>query len=418
MQRFLLLIFFCFGTRIASASSGDLSDSVRMTLQQAEQQFLSKNYNVEASRALIIQARLWNNPNLSVSQGVYNPNTGKYFETSASEGEESAEFQQLILLAGKRKKQIRIAQTGYLIAEDQLYDLLNTLKFTLRSDFYNMYYQQLSARVYDEQISALKDVVIAFGQQQANGYIAETEVVRIKAQLYSLQSEYNDLVNQINDVESEFRLLIAEPGVYIMPEADSARIAALNPRVYLLQTLLDSAMMHRTDLKIGRDSLLLNQQNYSYQKALAVPDMTLGVGYDKNGSYIHNFNSLSLSFDLPFFNRNQGNIRYARNLIDFSDMQLKSTVQAAADQVSRSLEKAIAADSLYHSVDPRFSGEFDRLAREVLINYRKRNISILDFLDFYDSYKENILQINTILYNRLNTMEQINYVTGTNFFTY
>ncbi len=409
----------CTGVHSPAASP----DTLTLTLPQAEQQFLSKNllllaqrYNVDASQALILQAKLWNNPNLSVSQGVYNPNTGKYFQTSSREGEESAELQQLILLAGKRKKEINLARTGYRISMDQLYDLLNTLKFTLRSDFFNIYYLQRSARVYDEEISALRQVVRAFDQQLAKGYIPLTESVRIKAQLYSLESEYQDLVNQLNDVESEFRLLLSRPGAYVVPMPDTVKIASLDPRSVPFQDLLDSAMANRTDLRMERDSLVLSQQNFKYQKALAVPDLTLGVGYDKNGSYIHNFNSVSVAFDLPFFNRNQGNIHFARSMVDFSRVVLKGTELEAADQVARALQRALASDSLYRSVDPGFEPQFKRLSREVLANYEKRNISILDFLDFYDSYKETTLQINTILFNRINDLEQVNYVTGTNFF--
>ncbi|HZE84032.1 MAG TPA: TolC family protein, partial [Puia sp.] len=60
--------------------------------------------------------------------------------------------------------------------------------------------------------------------------------------------------------------------------------------------------------------------------------------------------------------------------------------------------------------------DFERLMHEVLINYQKRNLSLLDFLDFYDSYKQNILQSNSIRYNRVSAFEDINYYTGTNFF--
>ena len=67
-------------------------------------------------------------------------------------------------------------------------------------------------------------------------------------------------------------------------------------------------------------------------------------------------------------------------------------------------------------MDAKFSKDFERLLNEVLINYQKRNIGLLDFLDFYDSYKQNVLQINTIKSNRINAFEDLNFYTGTNFF--
>lgn len=413
----LLMLYLPLRAQLAPA------DTLTLSLQDAEKIFLQKNllllaqqYNVDAAKALILQARLWNNPNFSIAQGIYNTETGKYFQVGPKEGEESIQLQQLFLLAGKRNKQVRMAQTNYRLAEYGLYDLLRTLKYTLRSDFFNIYYLEQSAKVYMEEINSLRKVTQAFEEQEGKGYIAEREVVRVKAQLYALQSELNGLVNQINDVQSEFRLLLQVKERYIVPKVDSAAIADLNPLMYPLSALVDSAYRNRTDLLIAQGNLLLSRQNYAYQKALAVPDVTLGVGYDKNGSYVHNFNSVGLSFDIPLFNRNQGNIRSARSMIAYNNLQVESTRKSLEEQVYRSVQRAVDANQLYHSVDPKFSAEFDKLAKAVLINYQKRNIGLLDFLDFYDSYKQNILQINTILYNRVNAFEQINFNTGTNFF--
>jgi len=60
--------------------------------------------------------------------------------------------------------------------------------------------------------------------------------------------------------------------------------------------------------------------------------------------------------------------------------------------------------------------DFNRLLHEVLINYQKRNLTLLDFLDFYDSYKQNILQANAVQYNRVSAFEDLNFYTGTGFF--
>lgn len=45
--------------------------------------------------------------------------------------------------------------------------------------------------------------------------------------------------------------------------------------------------------------------NYGYQKAMAVPDLTVIAGYDQQGSFTKNYNSIGIAMDLPFFNRNQ-----------------------------------------------------------------------------------------------------------------
>lgn len=419
----ILIGIFCALIITPVQSMAALPDTLSLTLQGAENMFLHKNllllaqrYNVAAAEAQILQARLWNNPNFSFTQGAYNPETKKYFQTGSTTGEEAMELQQLILLAGKRHKQINMAKTDYRLAEDQLYDLLRTLKYTLRTDFYNIYFSQQSAKVYQQEISSLQTVVNAYKIQSANGNIAETEVVRIQAQLYSLQNENEQLQNQINDLQHDMWILLQLKSGYIVPQVDTQALASLNPLQYPLSSLLDSAYQNRTDMMLASDNLTWSRQNYGYQKALAVPDITLGVGYDKNGSYVHNFNSVGVSFDIPIFNRNQGNIRSAKNMIDYNRLQLESVKETISTDVSRALQRAEDANKLYHSINPQFSSTFERLAQQMLVNYKKRNISLLQFLDFYDAYKDNVIQLNTMRFNRISALEEINFVTGTNFF--
>lgn len=401
------------------------TDTLRLDLPKAERIFLDSNlqilaqkYNVEATRALIIQARLWPNPNINVSQGIYNTQTHKWFQIAdPNDAEQAAQLSQLILLAGKIKKQTRIAETNFHLAEYGLYDLLRTLKLALRSTFFNIYYLQRTEKVYDEEISSLKTIVAAFEQQVTSGYVAESDVVRVQAQLYSLQSEYQTLVDNINDQESQMRLLLqAPPSVFVSPSIDTATLDAADPHRYGLQTLVDSAYRNRTDLMIAKGGLLLSQQTYSLQKALAVPDLTVGTGFDRHGSYIPNFNSLSLGIDVPIFNRNQGNIKSARINIDMNRTQLQLTQKALEEQVMRGLQKAIDADKLYRQINPAFAAHFDKLAAAMLENYKLRLVRLLDFLTFYDSYKQNVVQLNTILFNKVNALENINFLTGTEFF--
>jgi len=399
------------------------SDTLQLSLPAAEKMFLDSNfqllaqrYNVDASKALILQARLWPNPNLGISHGLYSGTLQQFFPTGVND-ETSASLSQLILLAGKRNKQVKIAQANATLSEYSFFDLLRTLKYTLRTDYYKIYYLQRSSAVYTEEIRSLEQVSKAFAEQQGKGYISEKEVIRIKAQLYSLQNEYSDLINQLNDTQGELRLLLqASPKTYIDPAPDTAAILALDPSRYPLTTLMDSAYRNRTDLQIARKNTEISKLNYNYQRSLAVPDLTLSLGYDEQGSFLVNYYGIGASMDLPFFNRNQGNIQSSKAMIGFNNATQKSVQATVEENVSRALQKAFAQHKLYQGIDPHFGQDFERMMHEVLINYQRRNISILDFLDFYDSYKGNILQFNNVLFNRLSAFEDINFYTGTNFF--
>jgi outer membrane protein, heavy metal efflux system len=409
----------CFQSFVLRAQNTK-TDTVGITLAAAEQQFLAHNLqiiaqklNVDAAKALIIQAKLYPNPNISGSIGAYNSTTKQWFPLSGTQSEQAYQVSQLIVLTHKIKKQVNIAETNYKLAEDNLYDLLRTLKLGLRSTYYNIYFLQQTAKVYDEEIQALKKVVDAYKQVVEKGYIAKSELVLIQSQLYSLQNEYQTLVDNINDQESQLRLLLqVGPTVYYRPVL-TEHLLDVSPTTYGLAALLDSANANRTDLAIAKDNMLLARQTLTYQKALATPDLTVGAAFDKNGSAWTDFNAFNFGIDIPIFNRNQGNIKNAKILVDYNAANLQLTQQTVEEQIFRGLQKAIDADRLYKGIDASFAGSFDTLAKEMLDNYLKRNVNLLTFLTFYDSYKQNVVQLNTVGYNKLSALENLNFLTGT-----
>lgn len=429
MKKGKIIFVFIFSILLKNILFGqsNISDTLRIKLNNAESIFLNNNYqllaqkyNIESQKALIIQAKLLPNPNFSYGRGpvfpLNDPNSNYPKSSFFSNSESSASISQLITTAGKRNKQIKIAEKTASLSEFQFYDLVRTLKFTLRSDFFNLFYLQQSASVYDKEIANLEVIVNAFNEQEGKGYISQKEVVRIKAQLYTLKSEYNDLENQINDIESELRLLLQLKQQYILPVISEDNIIDITPSKYSYSILLDSAYVNRPDLAISKLNTNLSNLNYSYQKSLTVPDITASASYDKQGSYAQNFHSIGISFDLPFLNRNQGNIKSAQAIKKTNEINEKLQVLTIEEQVSRALQKAIDNDKLYKSIDKAFSLKFDSLLNEVFLNYKKRNISLIDFLDFYEAYKQNVIQVNTIKYNRVNAFEEINFYTGTSLF--
>ena len=428
--KYLIIILVLFSTAIfgqPQSTNQLFKDSINITLDSAESIFLKNNflllaqrYNVDATKALVIQAKLLPNPNFSFSRGpiipINDPTSNFPHSDLFNNSENAASISQLILLAGKRNKQIKVAEANVRLAEFQFYDLIRTLKYTLRTDFFNIYYLQQSARVYDKEISSLQQVVNAFNQQAGKGYISEKEVIRVKAQLYTLLSEYNDLTNKINDTQSELRLVLQIKNVYLVPVIDNTKIMSLDPSQFSLNALIDTAYKNRTDLQIAKANTDVSKFNYSYQKALAFPDITASFSYDKQGSYARGFNAAGIGIDLPLFNRNQGNIKSAKLMIEVNTAIQKNVEASVEERIYRSLQKAYDNRKLYLSIDPKFVSDFERLLHEVLINYQKRNLGLLDFLDFYDSYKQNILQINSLNFNRVSTFEDLNFYTGANFF--
>ena len=415
---FLLFAAYC-GYPSSKVQAAPVTDTLKLTIKQAEDRFIKNNlqliiqqYNISNANAQVITARLFNNPDFNFSNGIY--------ATNVSQGpaykEQSFGISQLFTTAGKRNKNIQLAKIGVTQSQYQFFDLIRTLKFSLRSDFYSLYFQQQSAKVYDQEISSLAQTLSVYKQELVKGYIAEKELLRIQAQLYSLQAEYNNLLTGVDTLQSELAILTKVPaGTYITPlvnDSTSTNLVANTP----YQQLLDSAYANRFDLKYAKATIDYNNLNLKLQKATAIPDVSLSVNFDKLGGYGNNYLGGGIEFNLPFFNRNQGAIKQAYIAVDQSKVQFQSQQDQIESAVATSYTGALRLEKLYNSFDPKFKSDFNHLIHEVFINYQKKNIGLLEFLDFYDSYKTNTLQLNGIVLSRIISLEQLNYVTGTPFF--
>jgi cobalt-zinc-cadmium efflux system outer membrane protein len=414
----LLFIGFIITFSFAYAQENSGSDTLKLTIKQAENlffknnlQLLAQRYNIDIASAQVITARLLPNPDFVINNGIAGTNE------SNPRSEQSASLSQLITTAGKRNKNIKLAKIGIEQARYQFFDLVRTLKNVLRTDFYTVYYQRQSAKVYDQEIGSLNKTLGVYRQQYAKGNIAQKELLRIQSQLYSLEAEYNSLQTGIDTTESQLKLFLRVPALTAIDPQVTDDITGKDVLANVTyQRLLDSAYVNRYDLKYSRNAVDYNNMNLELQKSTATPDFSIALNFDKLGSYGRNFLSAGVSVPLPLFNRNQGNIKQAQAQVEQGKIQFQNQQQQVESQLVTNYKIALRLEKLSNSFDPKFKQDFNHLVAEVFKNYEKRNISMLEFLDFYESYKTNTVQLNNLLLNRMTSLEQINYVTGTSFF--
>ncbi len=416
---------FLFLTILTLALRGQevFKDTLKLTIQQADSVFISQNLsllaekcNINAAKAQIIQARLFTNITLAVTQNVinteYKTNGGRQWFDLTNKGESSAQIQKLIRLAGKRNKQIQLAELSANREEQVYFDLLRTLKYTLRSDFYNIYYLKQIVSVYDKETASMRKLIEGYQSQVEKGFISKKELLRLKSALFSLENEKIGFTSQIISVQNEFNVMLHTSNVFYIPHFDTNTLNNFSPGSLKLQALIDTAYLHRYDLKMAQSDLKINEVNLAYQRSMGVPDLTLSAGWDKNGSFIHNYNFVGLQMDLPFFNRNQGNIKSAKFSLESSKYKLQSAEDLLKSDVLGAYANVMETTAVYNKFDNNFVSDLEQLNQEMLKNFEKKNIGLIEFLDYYDAYKQNVVQLNTLLYNRINAFENLNFSIG------
>lgn len=395
-------------------------DTLTLTIPQAEEIFLKKNltllanqYNVDINKALVQQAKVWDNPVLLTDQNIYD---GKFFRHKTENGQQYGQVylqvQQLIKTAGKIKKQTQLAQDNVLSAEAQFNDVMRNLKYVLSTDFNNLAQLQHIASVYQDEIQTMQSLAKGMDAMLSLGDVSRKDNIRIKALLFSLQSDYNNNLKQQYDLQQEIATLLQQDkNTWILADAsqsfDETNISGLN-----IAALQDSALLLRPDLAFARNQSVFGQHNIAYQKALAKPDVTAGIEYDKLNSYTPNYYGLSLSVPLPIFNRNRGNIIAAEYALKQSSAVVSELQLRVNNEVAAAWQKLFNTTKMLNNDNAQLQDNYNQLLKNMVDSYRQRQVSLIEFIDFFDAYKETRIKQGQLVNDQRNAAAELNYTTN------
>ncbi len=400
---------------------GLAQDSLRISLRQADSLFVEKNlillaerYRIDAAQASVIQAKLWDNPTLSTEWNLYNPNRQRVLDVGRG-GQKIISIEQVIQTAGKRNKQVALTLENARLTEYEFMDLLRILKFELRSNFFDIFFLQNTLNRYQRQIETLERTVVAFETQYEKNNVSLRELLRLKALLFQLNNDKTEILFQLTEKQKDLKTLLnTEKSVTpLVNETELSRYQLANYNVSVLNEL---ALQNRGDVKVTESFARQAELNYRLQKALAVPNVRIGATYDQAGSFVNDYSGLSLSADLPFFNKNQGNIKVAKALIDYQKGLQNQKVNTVTNEVAAALEKVRYVENMVQSVDSKFTDQFELLNKGVLENFQKRNLTLLEFIDLIETYSESIKELNRLKADRVGAYEELNFTVGQELF--
>src|SRR5690606_35549248 len=160
-----------------------------------------------------------------------------------------------------------------------------------------------------------------------------------------INKEILELTRQSNEIQKELKLLLRTNPTVSIEITDDGFVKDTKPyeAIFIEQIVLD-AKENRPDYKLALLEEEYSNKLLSYEKAQRIPDMTFGVNYDRNGNTMLDFVGFGVSFDLPVFNRNKGNIRKAKLQIENAKVQKEQTVLTIENEIFlsyKSLQQAI-----------------------------------------------------------------------------
>ena len=393
----LFLSFLFLSASSTSLFAQQKQDTLPLSLQQSEKIFtdsnlllLAQHYNVDAQKALVEQAKVWQNPTLNTDIGIAADGKFVRYKKNADgsyNGQYYIQIQQLILTAKKRGKLIDLANTNTRLSELQLQDVLRNLRYQLHQDYYTIQQQLALLGIYNDQALQLNKLLNGMKAQLSAGNIARKDYVRIQALVISLQQDITELKKDMADSQNDLKTLLQlkDANVFIKPSEPLSGEVAMPDN---LESLVNSALKSNPNYLLQQWQTTYQQQNLSYQKALQTPDITLGPNFDRNSNFAPNYVGLGVSLPLPVFNKNKGNIKSAQANIKQQETLTQNAETELRNNISNAYSKLLLSIELNNSSQKAFYQDYATIYNNMLQSYKDRQINLLEFLDFFNDYTD------------------------------
>lgn len=377
-------------------------ETFKLSRQEAETLFLQNNLlliseklSIESQQADVIQAKIWPNPEFSVSEINLWKNAGvepspPFFGNIGQNQQIAFELNQLVQTAGKRKKLIALEEVDVTKATQYFEDLLRGLKLELRNQLTELQYIQQAVKVHQDLRDNMAVLTHAYQNQLSKGNISKAEYIRLKAQELEINKEILALTQQSNEIQKELKLLLRIPPMVEIEISNEGFVKDPKPyRSFFIEQIIGLGKEYRPDYQLA-----LLEEDYAhrlldYEKTQRIPDLTFGVNYDRNGSTMLDFIGVGITFDLPIFNRNKGGIKKAQIRIEQAKVQKEQTVLKIENEIALAYRSLLQLIDFSNKIEIDYERELDLLLESNTKSFVSRNISMIEYLDFIDTYLNN-----------------------------
>ncbi len=419
MNRVVFAVLFLFSISFSQFAYTQL-DSLS-TLNDCERSFLTNNlnllaakYDIDAAQALVIQARLWENPNIGIEVNAYNPDRKSYFDVGVN-GDKAFSIQQIIHIGGQKHNETEVAKANADVTQLQFFDLLRTLKKELRQSYFAIYYDNLSYQAIVIQMESLNQLIEQYSKQVKEGNIALKDLVRLQSLYLDLHSKKTELYKNITENQSTLSLLVGQ-NISTLTPTDAEIHNYSKTKLPGIDSLFQLAIKNRPDYNISFKQEEAAHWNLKWQRSLAVPDLTLGTAFSQRGGAFNNQWTTSISLPLELWNWNQGNIKSADAKLKSASTTKKYMVNQVMQDLILSTKKWKEASDNVNLINDETIQTFRKVDESMFKNFRHGNVSLIEFTDFLESFTQSLMQYHQIEKSLVNACEDINYNTSSTIF--
>jgi cobalt-zinc-cadmium efflux system outer membrane protein len=389
-----------------------------ISLDQAIDLALAHNHALKASRTLILQnqaqeitANLRPNPTLGADTQFIPFFSPQYFSGDNVDVTQQFDIGISYLFERGKKRQHRLqaARDATAVTRAQVADSERTLAFSVGQQFVSVLLAESTLQFALEDLKGFQQTVDISEAQFKAGFIGDGDYLKIKLQLLQFQTDVSSArlakVQALTGLRQFFGY-DAVPADY-----DVIGDLAYQPIHAKVEDLQARALRERPDFRAAELGITAAQSQYTLAKANSKVDVN-GT-YDISHVAGETTGSIFASFDLPIFNRNQGEI--ART--NYALTQAKEQELAASDTVLADVANAYAAVRSNEEVVNLYTSGYLKQAEDSRdiseYAYKRGAASLLDFLDAQRSYRATQLAYRQAMASYMTALEQLKEALGT-----
>lgn len=389
-----------------------------ISLDQAIDLALAHNHSLKATRTLILQnqtqeitANLRPNPTFGADTQFV-----PFFSPQDFSGDNLNNVEQfdigisyLFERGRKRQHRLQAARDQTAVTRAQITDAERTLAFNVGQQFVSVLLAESTLQFALEDLKDFQQTVDISQIQFKAGYIGEGDYLKIKLQLLQFQTDVSSA--RLAKVQTLVGLRQFLGYDAVPADFDVIGDLAYQPLQIKLEDLQARALRDRPDFRAAELGITAAQSQYTLAKANGKVDVN-GT-YDFTHVSGENTASLFANFELPIFNRNQGEI--ART--NYAVAQAKEQEQSASDTVLSDVANAYEAIKSNDEVVQLYVSGYLKQAQDSRdiseYAYKRGAASLLDFLDAERSYRSTQLAYRQALASYMTALEQLKEALGT-----
>ena len=344
----------------------------------------TEKFNLRLAESDIVSARLRPNFILSheslqvVESGDFAPETPWYNNQNR---EMLWEISKPIQIAGQRKNKIAVATKSFSLEENSYSETERNLFLEVAVKWLEVWEVQKQLQLIESAKNNIDSLLYTNKARYRNQIITQTDLFRTEllAKQYALQHKTAQL--EVINHQKEFGFLLGMEREIKIDTSDT--FLGILPEN--LAQLIAQSFENRSDVQTTKSLIDVSDSNINLQKSLAYPEPEVGIIYNSQHSVPHL--GLSFSVDLPFTNRNQGEIQKSHHLKEQAEQQLATLEQQIQTEVSTAFANYKLQQQNIEDYEVLLE-QSQTILNNVKYAYLKGGTTIIDFLEAQRSWLE------------------------------